>query len=346
MSLDANALCSLVDAKRYADQLDDSGASDAFYEQLINGFSTAAAKYCGREWPTVERIEYFDAGIHGGPGGGTNRLFLRGFPVDLTATFKVYNDPTYSFAEDTLLTRNSDYVVNAALGVVAKLSPAIFEVGFVNSPVWGNDRFQAELQGAFFTPGRQVVKVQYTGGLLTARPGPPGMPSVEAGVGAGLLGQYRYAITTVVEATGIESVATDAVQIVANETDLVLTWSNPGAGKRTRIYRTRADATTLYLLTAVAGFGTPGLATQSFSDATPDDQLTTGTRPPDAGPVTIPEDLRTACMAQVTHWFSQRNKPGVFDYQSTGEGRVVFERIRQPFLPFVTTILDHYRRID
>lgn len=114
------------------------------------------------------------------------------------------------------------------------------------------------------------------GFLQTTRGGgvAPSAPTVtqETPLGSGLTGTYLYKITTVDESNGSETQASTASSSQAPSSEMnQLTFANPGAGKLTRIYRTKTSGSTYYLV----GFklGTSGGGNQTFDDELADTAL-------------------------------------------------------------------------
>lgn len=176
LTLVSHALCGLEDARQHY-AADTSSQHDDYLTQAINAFSTAAEEMCGRHFEITERTEYFDAGIPGGPKGPTAQIALSAFPISLTATLTIYDDNRRQFASSSLLTVNTDYVVNYDLGTITRISTRYFDAGFdLTGGGWGRGRFQAELDPPHFTPGVQSIKVTYTGGLVTPQLNDDGTP--------------------------------------------------------------------------------------------------------------------------------------------------------------------------
>lgn len=134
------ALCEVDDVKIYLDR-EWSGTQDALLIALINQFTLMAEGpfFCNRLFLKTEHEEFFN--------GGCRRIGLRAIPVDLASPVSVFEDAYRSFGDDTVLALYDDYDLDERTGLLRKIfSPFVF--------------------------GAKVVKVRYTGGLVTE--GDPG----------------------------------------------------------------------------------------------------------------------------------------------------------------------------
>lgn len=314
VELASNAFCSVGDVKRYA-QFDTAGtgSNDAFFAAMINAFSAHAERVCGRAFEYSSRTEFHD-GAEGAFGQLPRReLFLKAPPVDAGASFAVYDDPDLAFGASTLLTKDSDYVVNTALGLVTRLA------------------------GANFTAGTQSVKVVYTGGLVRARAVSPAAPALSLSAGA-LTGIYQWALTH--EQGGRESLLGAVAEDDLDSEQGSLTFTDPGPGVTVHVYRNKAGGSVFYRVTSVAGVTLN--ASLNVADNTPD--LDLGEQAPEEGPAEVPGDLKEACAAQVVEWTNRRARPGVSMFTGTGTGQVVYPRREDALLPWVNEVLRAYRR--
>jgi hypothetical protein len=345
VSLLAQALCSLDDVKLHLASYN-SGANDDLLARLINSFTAASEKHCHRSWLYGQRTEYFDSGFPGSTGGVTSRLFVTAPPIASSPAITVNDDPQgHTFASITQLVQNTDYVVNYNNGMIEKMTPLWYDVGFTQSP--RRSTFRRELRIYGFQPGIQSIQVVYTGGLVTPRSDAPALPTLSTS-GSGLTGAYLYRISTITGSDpNTETVATVPGNITLTNQGGHLVFANPGTGFSTNIYRSKDQGASgtvnpiCYFVASVAG---DSGGNQSYTDTTLDTSLTTAITAPNEGPITVPDELREACATQVVDWFMRRDKPGEIGMTQTGQGGVTFIRKQGPYLQIVDEILKQYRR--
>lgn len=334
-------LCSVADVKLRAQTTNNptSSGSDALTLRLIKSFSHAFEQRTGRKITKVERTSLFSGS---NPGGGPSaKIFLPAFPVDPEADLTVFADPKRVFPASTELTENEDYIVDRTEGVITKISSDFFGLG---SPV--SDIMQYGFSGllpkpkATFAAGQNTVQVTWNGGLATMRAAAPAAPSLTNHAAGNVKGTQRYCITTV-SAAGVESIASFTSGITLPSTGRVvrLAFTVP-AGHTVRIYRTSAPNGFYYGFLAETG-------TSPYDDdlVVVDESVT----PPGEGPIEVPFDLSEACVMQVSDWLSRREDPGMIRLSQSGGGvpggsATFYVGGKSPFLPYVESVIESYRR--
>lgn len=339
VSLVGHALCSISDVKLRLPQ-EQSDQTDALIARLINSFSTQAENYTSRKFEITSRTITPD-GLTGG-GQQISDLVLPAYPIATSPAPQVWEDSERSFGATTLLTENTDYVVDYTNGVIRRISSTILAEHGSSFQYFGArlDRPRGFATESLWDFGRQTIKVTWTGGVVTPRTAAPATPSVAANGAGDLDGSYRYGYS-VIDSDGNESVVSTEVAVTASSNTMRVTYTDPGAGSTVRLYRSQEGYSTLYHLTDVAG----GSGT-TYDDNIADGSLDTAVVPYGAGPRVVPDDLLEACAMQVTDWLGRSQEPGIVRISQSGAGAMggtATFRDRGTFIPYVQMVLDSYR---
>lgn len=336
-----HALCSISDVKlRMPSETSDQ--SDSLIANLINSFSTFAENRCQRKFLVTSRTEYF--GGYGSSGTPLTEIQLPAYPIDTSATIYVYEDTNRTFAASSLLTENTNYVVDYASGVVRRMPlQQLVPYGDPYGVYWlGNTRTypRGAMNDCYWAYGDRTVKIIWTGGLVTKRTAAPATGSAASNGSGALDGSFRYAHATI-DSNGYESVASVEVPISVADKTIRYSFSAPGAGNTTRIYRSETNENILYHVADVAGTAT------FYDDNIADGSLNRSIVPYGAGPRVVPEDLREACATQVMDWFQRRDMPGIVRVSQqaggvSGGAATFLTRDKVPLLPYVAQVLDTY----
>ena len=331
IDLVAHALCSVADVKLTM-AADIGTQRDDLIRLLINGFSDAAEGYIDHSLLYGTYTEYFECGAANGPGGPRRTVQLSAFPVDADPTLlSLYEDPTSAFDASTKLVEGVDFVVDRSVGMITHMGAIGYEAGALVSDV----------ARPYFLPGAQSLKCVYSAGAVKARPDGPATPTTATIASGVLTGSYRTVVTTVVDATGVESapsIASDPLVLAAE--NIRVTFANPGSGSTSRIYRTIADGSDYYYAGSLAGSGAGG--NQTFDSVVADVGLDTARQPPAPGPLVIKADLRLAAVMQVNTWERNSKMWSVQRISQNDAGSAAFFDPTN-FLPFVRETLEAYR---
>lgn len=336
-----HALCSLSDIKlRMPSETSDQ--SDSLISNLINSFSTFAENRCGRKFLSTSRTEYF--GGFGASGTPLTEIQLQAYPVDTSVSVTVYEDPQRAFGAETLLTENTNYIIDYVAGVVRRI-PLAQLVPFYDPALpynWGLGRNypRGSMNDVYWAYGDRTVKITWTGGLVTKRSSAPATGSA-ASNGTGVLdGSFRYC-HAVIDSNSYESVASVEVPLTVTDKTVRYSFAAPGASYTVRIYRSESNDNILYHVADVAGTAT------YYDDNIADGSLNKSITPFSAGPRVVPDDLREACATQVVDWFVRRDMPGIVRVSSqaagvSGGAATYLTRDKVPLLPYVAQVLDSY----
>lgn len=133
MSVDSAV--ALIDTSDLKTLLKISGSSeDTLLEGLINRASQLVASYCGRNFVSASRTEYYD-------GNGEPELILKNYPV--TVLTSLHDDTERSFGSDSEIDTSEDVQLDGNAGIIT---------------LWNNE--------VSFIKGRGNVKVVYTAGYV------------------------------------------------------------------------------------------------------------------------------------------------------------------------------------
>lgn len=342
VSLVGHALCSISDVKLRM-PAEQSDQTDALIARLINSFSTQAEQYTGRQFEIKSRTIFPDGMTNGGQPAAD--IILPAFPIDPDTPPDVRVDAERAFGSATVLTEDTDYVVDYANGIVRRICPNLLAENQPSYAYFGAilDRPRGMAADNPWDFGRKNIKIVWTGGITVPRPAAPATPSLaEDGSGsAHLKGTFRYCYSVINNTTGYESVASVEVPITINNKKIIVTFTNPGAGHAVRLYRSQEGYSAMYHLADV-----PGGATTTYLDDIADGSLDQSRNPESPGPVVVPDDLREAAMMQVTDWLGRAQDPGIIRVSQSGGGMpggTATFRDKQAFIPYVRMVLDSYR---
>ena len=109
----------------------EDASEDRRAQSILTGVLSALDEGTNRTWEKGARTEYYNARA------GQDRIFLKNRPVDSALSFALYDDPDWQWPASTLIPA-ADYRVDYEKGIV--------------------------YYGAWFSEGKQSVKVIYTAG--------------------------------------------------------------------------------------------------------------------------------------------------------------------------------------
>ncbi len=127
------ALCTKAEVKTYLAMESDDVSKDVLIDALILAAQGFIEEYCNRIFDQASLTEYYK--------GGSNRIFIKRYPIDKTKTIQVWDSWDRVYATDDLID-SDDYYVDGDDGVI---------------------EFDYEVGGS---PGS--IKVTYTGGYAVA----------------------------------------------------------------------------------------------------------------------------------------------------------------------------------
>jgi hypothetical protein len=131
MTLNSNALTTLVEAKKYLSIVSSDTSQDSFIERLINTSSQTIEQYCSRKIKQTSYTEYYD-------GRNSNKILLNNYPASKPSA--VYSDSVWTF-DSTSLLDSDDYDIV--------------------------DNIELVLRDGYFPIGRRNIKVTYQAGYAT-----------------------------------------------------------------------------------------------------------------------------------------------------------------------------------
>lgn len=132
MSLDSTIALATVAEAKVVLKVPSGSTEDAVLEDLINRASAWANRHTGRQLLEADYEEFYD-------GDGSDELMLNNYPVLEIAS--VHDDPIREFGASSLLVEDTDFLVDAAAGILT---------GLPGHPV--------------FFRGKRTIKVAYSAG--------------------------------------------------------------------------------------------------------------------------------------------------------------------------------------